>query len=74
MSQKRNADLTWGDLIVAITDEVTPFIHDPATRYRVVARIVSDLLSRKAVRFGEHSGGLLTDEDLVSDKSSRRVG
>ena len=74
MSQKTNADPTWGDLIVAITDEVTPFIHDPATRYRVVARIASDLLSRKAVRFGGHSRVLLTAEDLVSDRSSRRVG
>ena len=55
MSQKRNADFTWGDLIVAITDEVTPFVHDPATRYRIVALIVSDLLSRNAVRLGEHS-------------------
>ncbi|HEX5020522.1 MAG TPA: hypothetical protein VFX54_07680 [Candidatus Binatia bacterium] len=55
MSQKTNADLSWGDLIVAITDEVTPFVHDPATRYRIVALIVSDLLSRNAVRLGEHS-------------------
>jgi hypothetical protein len=74
MSQKRNADLTCGDLIVAITDEVTPFIHDPAMRYRIVARIVSDLLSRNAVRFGDHSRDLLIDEDLISDKSTRRVG
>jgi hypothetical protein len=74
MSQKRNADLTWGDLIVAITDEVTPFIPDPVTRYRIVARIVSDLLSRNAVRFGEHSRDLLIDEGLIPDRSSRRVG
>jgi hypothetical protein len=74
MSQKTNADLSWGDLIVAITDEVTPFVHDPATRYRIVALIVSDLLSRNAVRLGEHSRDLLIDEVLVSDKSSRRVG
>lgn len=74
MSQKTNADLSWGDLIVAITDEVTPFVYDPATRYRIVALIVSDLLSRNAVRLGEHSRDLLIDEVLVSDKSSRRVG
>jgi hypothetical protein len=74
MSRKRNGDFTWGDLIVAITDEVTPFIHDPATKYRIVARIVSDLMSRNAVRFGEQSRDLLIDEDLSSDKSSRRFG
>ena len=73
MSQKKNAGLTWGDLIVAITDEVTPFIYDPATRYRIVARIVSDLLSRNAVRFGEHSRDLLIDEDLISAGFSRRL-
>ena len=74
MSQKQNADLTCGDLIVAITDQVTPFIQDPAARYQVVARIIADLLSRNAVRLGEHSRDLLIDEVLVSDKSSRRVG
>jgi hypothetical protein len=76
MSQKRNADLTWGDLIVAITDDVTPFVHDPATRYRIVALIVSDLLSRNPLRLGEHSRDLLNlliNEVLVSDKSNRRV-
>jgi hypothetical protein len=72
MSRKRNGDFTWGDLIVAITDEVTPFIHDPATKYRIVARIVSDLMSRNAVR--SQSRDLLIDEDLSSDKSSRRFG
>ena len=74
MSRKKNADLTWGDLIVAITDEVTPFIRDPATRYRIVALIISDLVSRNAVRFGEHSRDLLIDEGLIHDQSSRRFG
>jgi hypothetical protein len=76
MTQKTNASLTWGDLIVAITDDVTPFIHDPATRYRIVALIVSDLLSRNPLRLGEHSRDLLNlliNEVLVSDKSNRRV-
>jgi hypothetical protein len=45
MSQKRNADLTWGDLIVAITDDFTPFIPDPVTSYRIRRADVSDLLS-----------------------------
>ena len=74
MTQKTNASLTWGDLIVAITDDVTPFVHDPATSYRIVALIISDLLSRNAVRLGEHSRDLLINEVLVSDKSNRRVG
>lgn len=34
----------------------------------IVPRIVSDLLSRNAARFGEHSRDLLIDEDLSSDK------
>jgi hypothetical protein len=74
MSQKRNADLTWRDLIVAITDDVTPFIHDPVTRYRIRRADVSDLLSCNAVRFVEHSRDLLIDEDLSSDEFSRRFG
>lgn len=76
MSQKTNASLTWGDLIVAITDDVTPFVHDPATRYQIVALIVSDLLSRNPLRLGEHSRDLLNlliNEVLVSDKSNQRV-
>jgi hypothetical protein len=63
MRRETNGRLTLGELIVAVTDDVSPFIDDAATRYRIVALIVSDLVSRGLVRLGEHSRELLTEED-----------
>jgi hypothetical protein len=37
---------TFGDLVVAVTDEVKPYIGDPSCRYTVVSQILSDLLTR----------------------------
>jgi hypothetical protein len=37
---------TFGDLVVAVTDEVKPYIGDPSCRYAVVSQILSDLLTR----------------------------
>lgn len=71
MSQRRNAELTWGDLIVAIRrghSFYTDLYRSGAPGTGIVPRIVSDLLSRNAARFGEHSRDLLIDEDLSSDK------
>ena len=38
---------TFGDLIVAVTDEVKPYIGDPSCRYALVSQILSDLLTRR---------------------------
>jgi hypothetical protein len=37
---------TLGELIVAVTDEVQLFIHDPSDVYTVTSYVVNDLLSR----------------------------
>jgi hypothetical protein len=38
---------TFGDLVIAVTDEVKPYIGDPSCRYALVSRILSDLLTRR---------------------------
>lgn len=57
-----------GEISSSRSDEVTPFIPIRRPGTGIVPRIVSDLLSRNAARFGEHSRDLLIDEDLSSDK------
>jgi hypothetical protein len=42
-----------GDLIVAVTDEVKPFIQDPLGANLVVAYIVSDVLPRRDAPVGK---------------------
>ena len=37
---------TVGDLIVALTDETRHFVHDDEEVYRIVAYMLTDLLSR----------------------------
>ena len=74
MRRGTNGRLTLGDLIVAVSDEVSSFIDDPATCYRIVALIVSDLVSRGRVRLGERSRALLAEEDGRADELSRRFG
>ena len=41
---------TLGELIVAVTDEVMPFIRDPLGRNMAVACIVTDVLAHNHVR------------------------
>jgi hypothetical protein len=56
MGRKKKAELNWGDLVVALIDEITPYVRDPANRYQIVSLMVSDLLSRRVVRPGENWG------------------
>ena len=42
--RRRIINTTFGDLVVAVTDEVKPYIGDPSCRYAVVLQILSDLL------------------------------
>ncbi len=37
---------TLGELIVAVTDEVMPFVRDPSNLYIVVSRVLNDVLAR----------------------------
>ena len=48
MRRRETVNTTLGELIVAVTDEVMPFIRDPTCMYTVVSCIVSDLLTQRA--------------------------
>jgi hypothetical protein len=41
---------TLGDLIVAVTEKLSPFVHDPLRRNMMVSRVLSDLLANQRVR------------------------
>jgi hypothetical protein len=38
---------TFGDLVIAVTDEVKPYIGDPSCRYALVSQILYELLTRR---------------------------
>jgi hypothetical protein len=44
MGREEKVDTTFGDLIVALTEETGRFVHDEKEVYKVVAYILSDLL------------------------------
>ena len=50
MRQRKVIKTTLGDLIVAVTDEVMPIIHDPAGAYMVVSWVLNDVLTRQRGR------------------------
>jgi hypothetical protein len=50
MRQRKVIETTLGDLIVAVTDEVMPIIHDRTGAYMVVSWVVNDVLTRRRVR------------------------
>ena len=50
MRQRKIIRTTLGELIVALTDEVMPFVRDPSGTYMVVSYLLSDLLARHRVR------------------------
>jgi hypothetical protein len=50
MHQRKMITTTLGELIVAVTDEVNPYIHDPSGKYAIVCIILSDLLAHDRVR------------------------
>jgi hypothetical protein len=41
---------TLGELIVALTDEVMPFVRDPSVLYKVVAWALNDVLAQRRLR------------------------
>jgi hypothetical protein len=47
MRERKVIKTTLGDLIVAVTDEVTPIIPDPAGAYMVVSWVLNDVLTRQ---------------------------
>jgi hypothetical protein len=48
--QKKVIKTTLGDLIVALTDEVIPFVREPSALYKVVSWAVNDVLARHRPR------------------------
>ena len=48
--QRRVIRTTLGDLVVAVTDEVMPFVHDPSALYPLVSFIIDDVLARHRPR------------------------
>ena len=50
MRQRKIVRTTLGDLIVAVTDEVTPIIRDRASAYVVVSWLINDILTHQHLR------------------------
>jgi hypothetical protein len=54
MRSRKTVETTLGDLIVAVTDQIAPYVPDPRAVYLVVECILSDLVTQERLRF--HSG------------------
>ena len=50
MRRQKVIKTTLGELIVALTDEVMPFVRDPSALYKVVSWAVNDVLTRNRLR------------------------
>jgi hypothetical protein len=50
MRRRKVIRTTLGDLIVAVTNEVMPIIHDSANTYAVVAWVLNDVLTHHRLR------------------------
>jgi hypothetical protein len=53
--QRRVIRTTLGELIVAVTEEVMPFVREPSALYPVVSCIVNDVVARRRLRIHEWS-------------------
>jgi hypothetical protein len=50
MHTRKPIEITLGDLIIAVTDEVNHWVPDQAAAYLIVSRILSDLLAHSQTR------------------------
>lgn len=50
MRQRTVIRTTLGDLIIAVTDEVVPFVRDSSSLYMVVSRVLDDVLAHHQLR------------------------
>jgi hypothetical protein len=55
MRQRNVITTTLGELIVAVTDEVMPFVADPSSLYMVVSCILGDLVAHNHLRLRKRS-------------------
>ena len=53
--RRRVVRTTLGELIVAVTEEVMPFVREPSALYPVVSCIVNDVVARHRLRTHEWS-------------------
>jgi len=54
---RRVITTTLGDLIIAVTDEVMPFVREPSALYPLVSCIINDVLARHRLRVHTWSRG-----------------
>jgi hypothetical protein len=66
--RRKIVNTTLGDLVVAVTDEVRPYIRDPSSMYSVVSHILADLLVRRLVSV---PGRARVDTECMSDGRAR---
>jgi len=64
MARREILETTLGDLIVALTDETTPFVGDDREANRVVAYILADLLY--------NSGKIVTNRRVSIQRRDQR--
>ena len=55
--QRRVIRTTLGELVVAVTDEVMPFVREPSALYPLVSFIIDEVLARHRLRVPKHSQG-----------------
>ena len=55
MRQRKVIRTTLGELIVAVTDEVRPFVHDPSDLYIATSFVLNDLLAHDQVHVPKQS-------------------
>ena len=56
MRHQKVINTTLGELIVALTDEVMPFVRQPSALYKVVSWVLNDVLARHRLRSRKQSG------------------
>ena len=50
MGRRKVIRTTLGELVVAVTDEVMPFVRDPSSLYTVVSCVVNNVLAHRQLR------------------------
>jgi hypothetical protein len=50
MGRRKVIRTTLGELVVAVTDEVMPFVRDPSSLYMVVSCVVNNVLAHRQLR------------------------
>ena len=55
IKQRRVIKTTLGDPVVAVTDEVMPFVREPSALYPVVSWIFNDVIARRRRRIHKWS-------------------